>query len=225
MNRKQFMDELEKLLRTLPPSEREEALQYYNDYFDDAGKENEAQVIKELGSPKQVARTILEGSAENAGEYTEHGYEDPRFHQRQEMAAEAEKSFSQNTRKNPNFWKILCIVLLCILLGPIVLPLGAAAFIALLGIGIGIIGLMAGISVMGVVFLISGVIVIGYGIFKLFLTPAVGAALGGIGCLILAAGILITLLIIWCFVRLIPLCIRGIVSLIRFPLRKAGIVK
>ena len=40
MNRARFIKELERLLLDLPAGERKEALQYYNDYFDDAGPEN-----------------------------------------------------------------------------------------------------------------------------------------------------------------------------------------
>ena len=55
MNRFEYMRRLEALLSDISPSEKEEALTYYNDYFNDAGQENEQQVIKELGSPEQVA--------------------------------------------------------------------------------------------------------------------------------------------------------------------------
>ena len=41
MNRADFMKNLAELLADMSPSEREEAIQYYNDYFDDAGAENE----------------------------------------------------------------------------------------------------------------------------------------------------------------------------------------
>lgn len=58
MNRVDFMGQLEILLRNIPAAEREEALQYYNDYFDDAGKENEQAVIEALGSPARVAENI-----------------------------------------------------------------------------------------------------------------------------------------------------------------------
>ena len=47
MNRADFMDQLESLLQSIAPTEREEAIQYYNDYFDDAGKENEQEEVKE----------------------------------------------------------------------------------------------------------------------------------------------------------------------------------
>ena len=46
MNRWEFMRQLEKLLSDISPNEREEALQYYNDYFNDAGMENEQEVMK-----------------------------------------------------------------------------------------------------------------------------------------------------------------------------------
>lgn len=78
MNRLEFMRQLEMLLSDISPSEREEALQYYNDYFNDAGTENERQVIKALGSPAQVAKIVKDGLSDNPGmgEFTENGYTD-----------------------------------------------------------------------------------------------------------------------------------------------------
>ena len=52
MSRTEFMNQLKNLLWDIPEYEREEALNYYEDYFDDAGAENEAQVIASLGSPE-----------------------------------------------------------------------------------------------------------------------------------------------------------------------------
>ena len=67
MSRWEFMRQLEELLSDISPSEREEALQYYNDYFNDAGKENEQEVIKALGSPEQVAQIVKDGLGDNTG--------------------------------------------------------------------------------------------------------------------------------------------------------------
>ena len=58
MNRIDFMQQLESLLQNIAPMERDEAIQYYNDYFDDAGKENEQEVIEALGNPARVAENI-----------------------------------------------------------------------------------------------------------------------------------------------------------------------
>ncbi len=58
MNRAEFIRQLECLLQSIPDAERQEALQYYNDYFDDAGDENEQDVIEALGNPARVAENI-----------------------------------------------------------------------------------------------------------------------------------------------------------------------
>lgn len=82
MTKLEFMKELESLLSDIPLEERNEALQYYNGYFEDAGEEHEEEIIKELGSPKRVAAIIkadLGANAqdrENRGCFTENGYKD-----------------------------------------------------------------------------------------------------------------------------------------------------
>ena len=60
MNRKEYMDRLEQLLLVLPIEEREEALQYYEDYFEDAGIPANGLVGLELGAPEEVAAKIAE---------------------------------------------------------------------------------------------------------------------------------------------------------------------
>ena len=76
------MEQLKKLLSDISEEERQEALDYYESYFDDAGQEKEAMVIRELGSPGKVAAIIkadLEsGNRDDYAEYTELGYEDAR---------------------------------------------------------------------------------------------------------------------------------------------------
>lgn len=80
MTRAEFMSRLTALLQDVPPAEREEAIAYYNEYFDDAGEGNEAGVIAALGSPEELAKAIKAGLFDggNGGEFTEsgfHGYE------------------------------------------------------------------------------------------------------------------------------------------------------
>ena len=58
MNREEYLAELERLLLELPEEERQAAVQYYADYFEDSGAANEAEVIRELGSPLKVAESI-----------------------------------------------------------------------------------------------------------------------------------------------------------------------
>ena len=58
MNREEYLKRLSFLLKDLPEEEIEDAIAYYEDYFEEAGEEKEEQVIKELGSPEKIARMI-----------------------------------------------------------------------------------------------------------------------------------------------------------------------
>lgn len=58
MSRQEFMERLNRLLSDIPVNERQEALNYYENYFEDAGPENEAKIIEELESPEKVAASI-----------------------------------------------------------------------------------------------------------------------------------------------------------------------
>ncbi len=71
MNRIDYMSRLALLLSDIPEGEREEAIQYYNDYLNDAGVENEEEVLAELGTPEQLAVSIKEGLREGSGEQGE----------------------------------------------------------------------------------------------------------------------------------------------------------
>ena len=52
MTRQEYMQQLATLLAAMPEAERRDALDYYEEYFDAAGPEKEAQTIQELGSPQ-----------------------------------------------------------------------------------------------------------------------------------------------------------------------------
>ena len=55
----EYLKQLEKYLRKLPQSDYEDAMEYFTEYFADAGPENEQAVIKELGTPKQAAAELM----------------------------------------------------------------------------------------------------------------------------------------------------------------------
>lgn len=59
MNMNEYMRELESALKRLPREDREEALSYYREYFEEAGPSKEAEVIEELGDPKFAASQIV----------------------------------------------------------------------------------------------------------------------------------------------------------------------
>lgn len=84
MRKEEFLKELSYLLQDIPDADREEALKYYEEYFEDAPEGEEDEIIRKLGSPEKVAATIREGlrsdeESEAFGEYTDAGYMDERF--------------------------------------------------------------------------------------------------------------------------------------------------
>lgn len=61
MNKQTYLGKLAQLLAPLPEQERQDALNYYEEYFDAAGPEAEDATAAELGDPADAARKILEG--------------------------------------------------------------------------------------------------------------------------------------------------------------------
>lgn len=55
MGREDFLKGLENALSGMPPEEIQEAVEFYREYLDEAGPENESEVLKSLGSPASVA--------------------------------------------------------------------------------------------------------------------------------------------------------------------------
>jgi len=73
MNKDTFLRELRHKLRRLPQSEIDTALQYYNEYFSDAGEEREAAVIANLGSIDSIAAKIIGEYAVNDADVSRKG--------------------------------------------------------------------------------------------------------------------------------------------------------
>ncbi|MDO4281606.1 MAG: DUF1700 domain-containing protein [Peptococcaceae bacterium] len=72
MNKDTYLKELSHYLRKLPKEDYDNAMAYFTEYFEEAGPENEASVIAELGTPKEAAAELLrnlmaEGSHPKAG--------------------------------------------------------------------------------------------------------------------------------------------------------------
>ena len=71
MDRAEFLNRLEAQLLDVPQAEREEALQYYEDYLNDAGDAGDFDILQELGTPEEVADSIRNGlrqESSDAGE-------------------------------------------------------------------------------------------------------------------------------------------------------------
>ena len=219
MSKKEFMEELQILLGELPVEEREEALQYYESYFEEAGAEQEQTVLDELGSAGRIAAQILRDyRMENQGGiYTEQGYREKESETQtpvrftgSEQKTEKQTSGSTDgsgitiTKKGMSGGTLVVVILLAILTFPIWISILATAFGLLMGLFGASIGITVGFGVGGIGCIVGGVVAIAIGIMKSFTIPVVGAGLlsiglviFGVGCLMIAAVGGIIKLTIW----------------------------
>lgn len=226
MNRKEFIDKLDYLLQDIEDIEREEALQYYEDYFDEAGSENESQVIKDLGSPERVAAIIkagLENQFDQDIEYSEKGMDNANYKEVREVieAEVIDKEKKENHFKgNPARNRIL-IILIIIGIIFLALPIGGGLFGVCIGVIAALFALGIGVLTGGVVCLVGAVACLVKGAMILASTP-------GMGLIILATGFGLIALSIGFFalargtVKAIPLMVSGVVNLIKTIIQKVG---
>lgn len=212
MNRLEYMQRLEELLSDLSRSEREEALQYYNDYLNDAGVENEQEVLESMGTPEQLARVIKEGLRDNgaAGEFTETGYHNETY--TEEVKNEVVK---KENRKQLSGGMIVLLILLCIA----ALPMLAAMLSGLFGAGVGILGgllgLFVGTAAAGIGLFAAGIVLLIAGMVKIAVVPLAGICLAGAGILLLGLSLFFIWITVWLWGTAFPWIIRTVVNLCR----------
>jgi len=224
MTRAEFMAKLRELLSDITEAEREEALNYYEDYFDDAGIENEASVIASLGSPERVAATIKDGLNDSEGmngEFSENGYTNTTYDNREEVAERTALSKSTGADKKSGIW--ILILILCLFGLPIVLPVAAGLLSAAFGIFCAVVAVIFAVMVTGIAVVVTGAALIMAAIATLISAPVVGILLLGAGLIVGGIGVLITILGAWIIFKIVPGVVRGVVNLCRKPFeRKRG---
>ena len=63
MTKTEYMKILARSLRRLPKEDYDRAIEYFEEYFAEAGPENEQQAVSDLGSPEEAAKEPDHGSA------------------------------------------------------------------------------------------------------------------------------------------------------------------
>lgn len=205
MNKSDFLAALARELSGLPPEERQNALQYYEDYFADAGEENEAQILQELELPEKIARDILSDYRELSA-----------------VPGGAGANGSAAGTKPPHRGGIspgLLIVLLLLAI-PLGLPLLIAAIILIVSVFAIIFSLAAAGFAVVLALIIAGVAICWSGVWLLFGTPLSGMVTIGGGLVCLALGLLTAALVVKLCALFIPPIARGFVKLCRMPFER-----
>lgn len=214
MNAYEYLQALRAALAVLPDDEINSAMRYYEDYFLDAGDENAAQVIEQLGPPEQVAEAILR-------DYTGVARRRPeRFEEEKAQTVDGvplgRDGKPLTRKKGINPWMLACIVLLALIFGPIAVAVIGAIIVAVVGL---VIGIAACVVAVPAATLIGGGALVLFS-FLLWATPASALATLGAGLVVGAVGLLLVLLVIKLCILFVPPIIRGLVALIRWPIEK-----
>lgn len=216
MNREEYMKRLERALNGISESEKAEALQYYRDYFDDAGVENEQEVMEALGTPENLAETIKKEQM---------GQQDS-FEQNVELEdtyVGATKENEDNKKKNKlSGGTIAAIVILAILASPIILTVAAAVASALVGVVAAIFS--AVVSVIAVVLALILVVVICIVAVFVFagISPFFSVILAGIALMVAGVCVFLIMAVVWLFGMALPWLIKGIIKLCKKIFGKKG---
>ena len=224
------MQKLEQALADVSAEERQEALQYYRDYLDDAGLTETDQVPESLGTPEKIAESIrgsVAGEPE-AGNFTERGFgvEDTGNYpaKRQENYYENQTSFTQSSqdsaKKQRNGWKVIAILLLGILFSPIWIPLGICVLAFIFAIFMILVALLAAFVAAAVALLAGGIGVVIWGFTQIGVSVPGAVVLIGAGLLMTALGFLLTVFFGWVFVKAVVAMFRWLVALCRKPFHK-----
>ena len=189
MTRTEYIAKLTKYLRKLPQKDYEEALEYFMEYFEEAGPENEARVIAELGTPKEAAHEVISRLLE-------------------EKIIEEKSSLRNKTT-------ILWIAILAVLASPVALPILLFFLAMIMTLLMIIFAVIVTALALTFALLISGV----YTFFTSFSLLSVSLAStlfgGGLGLLMFGGALLLLLIsfeICKLIVKLITLLIKWLIK-------------
>ncbi len=167
MNKYAYLNALSNCIQNeLPADEYNNVMQYYTEYFADAGVEKEQEVIAELGAPDELARRII---AEYRGKQP------------------SDVLLNKNKKKGlPVGW----IVFIAIIGSPIWFGLLCVA----IGIAAAIIAVIVSVVAAAAAFVLAGVTIVVGGIIAAFSSGATGVMAVGAGCMCAGVGLLLVML-------------------------------
>lgn len=212
MKKEEFLKKLEMLLSDISEEEREEAMAFYRGYFEDAGIEQELDVIAELESPEHVAETIKRdlgmlittesddcSREKEKGQWEENPY--GTYHGAVNDTGEQEKK--------AKYTKVIWLVILFLLTSPLWFGVLTGIASTIFGLVMALIAVTASMLVIGVVFIGLGIAMLAGIAASVFAVP-VGLLFIGIGLIILAVSVLCILLCKVVFGTFVPWAFHGI---------------
>lgn len=174
MTREAYLRILQGNLVNVPPEEVWNIMQYYREYFDDAGEENVQRVIEELGPPELLAKKVsADFTRGNDG--------------------------SRTVQKKNDTWLVILLLVLSAPVWGIALIVAASLVFAAV---ITIVSLVFAFGVTAFALAGGGICTVGAGIGALFTDAPTGIMVIGAGLLCAGIGLLFMVLMCWLAVLL-----------------------
>lgn len=164
MNRQIYMRSLGDRLSKLPQEDYEAAMEYFREYFDEAGPENEQQAIEDLGTPKEAAEQLIMNLAMR--------------NSREPGKKNVKRSFSA-------VW----VGILAVFAAPIAIPLAGAAVVGICSLALALVCFLGAIVIGAGGILAGGVVSVLLAAVLAFRSPADAMATIGAGLLMTGAGL------------------------------------
>lgn len=164
MTKNDYMKTLAYSLRRLPKEDFDQAIEYFEEYFAEAGPENEHQAIEDLGTPEEAAKELIMNLAE--------------------------KNVQEPPKTVKHSFKAVWIGLLGICAAPIALPVAFALVCAIAALVIALLCVLVGFFLCAACMIATAVVGLVGGIALLFTDFANGIATIGFSFLCAGCGIL-----------------------------------
>ena len=183
MTAAEYLYELRKRLNKLSLEEIEQAMNYYEEYFAEVGPEGEADLIERLGTPAQVASTII----------SDYAFKDI-------------STQGQGPKKMSSGIKTMWIVILAVFASPIAIPLAFALVAVVFSLLVAVFSVFFALFVAAFAMVVSALVIVVLGFISLFIAPLEAMASMGVALVCLALGLALGLGTI----KLCQLTIKGI---------------
>ena len=188
MTREEYLDILQNNLHGIPPQEAENIMEYYREYFDDAGVENAEKVMQELGAPEQLAkRAAADAAAENGFAGAAGSGQNPGFGSDNGQTAAKKKHTAAG-------------ITLAVITSPIWASLLLAAVCVLFAVVITVAAVGLSLGFAAAVMVAAGLFTVGTALVTVFLHIPTAVMLIGAGLVSVGLGLLAALLTYGCVI-------------------------
>lgn len=182
MTRDEYLRQLRKYLKRLPKEDYDSAMEYFTEYFEEAGPEGEQRVMQELGSPRQAAAELL--------------------------ANLLDETTSKKQRGQRSVGSIVLIALMAIFAAPIGIPLLIVVGVLMLTAVIVAIACAVCVLIFGIAGVLIGGKMVLRGLVAMTVSPAGAAVLTGAGLVGVGMSVLLSVLLV-CACKWIALSLIG----------------